>query len=138
MASLPIIGGVLGGVVLSEGYRYIKSWFYTDDSKNPNTQTTININISELDTKQKNVECSLDIEKSIVLVPSNGILNIQDIPVNNYTFLKEVQRFDANCLKSVNALPKQIEYKSTDDEKDIMNELRRKMSNRRKKLVNCD
>ena len=111
MASIPLMTGIMGGFVISEGYRYIYSWFSGDHSSERNTSITINIG----DTTPK----TPSIKDTPVMLPSNDQLKL----------FEQLEGFDVSNLKSVkNKENDVIEY-------DVMDELRLKISDRRNKLL---
>lgn len=112
MASVPLIAGIMSGFVISEGYRYIYSWFSGENSSERNTSITINIG----DTTTKTPSIKQDMP---IMLPSNEQIKL----------FEQLQRFDVGNLKSIkNKENDVIEY-------NVMDELRLKMSERRNKLL---
>lgn len=111
MASIPLMAGIMSGFVISEGYRYIYSWFSGD---NPERNTSITINIGDTTPRTPPVK-----QDTPVMLPSNEQLKL----------FEQLEGFDVSNLKSVkNKENELIEY-------NIMDELRLRMTDRRNKLL---
>lgn len=112
MASVPLMAGIMSGFVISEGYRYIYSWFSGDTTSDRNTSITINIG-------DRAPNAPPLIEDNPVVIHSNEQIKL----------LEQLQDYDVKKLKSVTNQERNM------IECDILDELRLKMSNRRNKLL---
>jgi len=113
MASLPIITGIVGGIFISETYRYIQSWFTSEDKP-----SSITINIGTNKSENQN-----PIFEHPVMIPTT----------NEQHLFSQLQNFDQRKLNPIKQIKRKQHTQLT-----LMEDLKQKLNDRRINLAICD
>lgn len=118
MATLPILTGIVGGIFISETYRYIQSWFINEDK----SSITINIGTQPQDGYN-----------TITNKPSNSTYEhpVMIPTINEENLFSQLQNFDQRNLTKVTPANKQMSIT-------LMDDLKKKLNERRINLAICN
>lgn len=121
MASLPIITGIVGGIFISETYRYLQSWFTSEDKP---SSITINIGTNKSENQNDYTHNRKNpIFDHPVMIPT----------INEQNLFSQLQNFDQRKLNSIGQIKRKQNAQLT-----LMEDLKQKLNDRRINLAICN